>query len=53
LPQHLVIDLDLFGGIARLRQRLGNHHGNGIADVIRFALRDGGMRRHLHGRSVF
>ena len=30
--QRLDIELDGFGGVARLRQRLGDHEGDGIAD---------------------
>ena len=30
--QRLVVDLDQFGGIARLRQRFGDHEGDAVAD---------------------
>ena len=30
--QRLVVDLDQFGGVARLRQRLGDHEGDAVAD---------------------
>ena len=35
--QHRVIDFDLLGGIARLRQRLGDHHRDRIADMAGLA----------------
>ena len=35
--QHLVIDLDLLGGVLRLRQRLGDHDRNRIADITGLA----------------
>ena len=31
--QRLVVDFDQFGGVARLRERLGHHEGDAIADV--------------------
>ena len=30
--QRLVVDLDQFGGVARLRERLGHHEGDAVAD---------------------
>ena len=50
--QHLVIDFDLFGGIARLRQRFGDHHRHRIADMAGLADGERRMRRHLHRRAV-
>ena len=50
--QHLVIDLDLLARVLRLRQRLGDHHRDGVADVIRLLVGDRRMRRHLHRRAV-
>ena len=50
--QHFVIDLDLLGGVLGLRQGLGNHHGDGIADVAGLRLRQRRMRRHLHRAAV-
>ena len=31
--QRLVLDLDQFGGVARLRQRFGDHEGDPVADI--------------------
>ena len=50
--QYLVIDLKFFAGIARLRQRLGDHYRDRIADETGLFVRDGRVRRHLHRRSV-
>ena len=50
--QDLVVDLDLLGGVLGLRQRLGDDHRDGIADMVCLALRDRRMRRHLHLRAV-
>ena len=50
--QHLVVDLDLLGGVLGLRQRLGHHHRDRIADIAGLARRDRRMRRHLHRRAV-
>ena len=33
--QHLVVDVDRFGGIERLRQRLRHHHRHRLADMAR------------------
>ena len=50
--QHRVIDLDLLGGVARLRQGLGDHHRDRIADMAGLAAGERRMRRHLHRRAV-
>ena len=50
--QHLVVDLDLFGGIARLRERLGDHHRDRLADMVGRVGGQRRMRRHLHRRAV-
>ncbi len=50
--QHLVIDLDPLGGVLRLRQRLGDDDRDRIADVVRLAMGDRRVRRHLHLRAV-
>ena len=33
--QHVVVDLDLLGGVAALRHSLGDHHRHRIADAVR------------------
>ena len=50
--QHRVIDFDLLGGVARLRQRLGDHDRDRIADMAGLAVGERRMRRHLHRRAV-
>ena len=50
--QHLVIDLHLLGGIAPLRLRLRDHHGNRVADMVDSRGGKRRMRRHLHRRAV-
>ena len=50
--QHLVIDFDFLRRIARLRQRLRNHHRHRIADMVSFAAGERRMRRHFHRRAV-
>ena len=50
--QQLIIDLDLLGGVPGLRQRLGENDGDRVADVVRLAVRERRMRRHLHRRAV-
>jgi hypothetical protein len=50
--QHGVVDLELFGGVARLRQRLRNDNRDRIADVAGFAVSERRMRRHFHRRAV-
>ena len=50
--QHLVIDHHLLGGVLGLRQRIGDHHGDRVADVIGLADGDRRVRRHLHRRAV-
>jgi len=52
MRQHLVVDLDLVGAFLRLRQGLGQHDGDSVADIVDFAVGDGRMRRHLHRRAV-
>ncbi len=51
--QHGVVDFHLFRGIARLRQRFGDHHRHRIADMARFADGERRVWRHLHRRAVF
>ncbi len=50
--QQLIIHFHLLCGIHGLRESLGNDHGHRIADEVGFAMRNGGMRRHLHGGAV-
>ncbi len=50
--QHLVVDLDLLGRVLALPDRLGDHHGDGIADAVDLRGRQRRMRRHLHRRAV-
>ena len=50
--QHAVIDLDLFCRVARLRQRVRDHHRDRVADVADLTVRERRMRRHLHRRTV-
>ncbi len=50
--QHRVIDFDFFGGVARGRQRFGDHHRDRIADMAGFAVGQRRMRRHFHRRAV-
>ena len=50
--QHAVIDLDLFCRVARLRQRVRDHHRDRVADIADLAVRERRMRRHLHRRTV-
>jgi len=50
--QHRVIDFDFLSRIARLRQRLGEHHRDRIADMAGLAIGERRMRRHFHRRAV-
>ena len=50
--QHLVIDVDLLARVLRLRQGLGDHDRDRVADVVRLVAGDRRMRRHLHRRAV-
>ena len=50
--QHTVLDLDLFRGVARLRERVRNHDRDRIADMAGLAVGERRMRRHLHRRAV-
>ncbi len=50
--QGLVVDLDEPGGGAGGGLRRRDHHRDGIADVARHALREGGVRRLDHVRAV-
>ena len=50
--QHLVIDHHLLGRVLGLRQRIGDHDGDRVADVIGLAGGDRRVRRHLHRRAV-
>ena len=40
--QHAVVDLDLLGGVARLRQRFGDDHRDRIADMAGLAVASAG-----------
>ena len=51
--QYGVVDLELFGGVARLRQRFRDDNRDRIADVAGFAVSERRMRRHFHRRAVF
>ncbi len=50
--ERLVIDNDFLGGVLRLRQRIGDHDGDRVADIIGLAGGERGVRRHLHRRAV-
>ena len=50
--QHLVIDFDEFGRIARLVLSFGDDHGDMVADIARLALRQHRVRRLLHRLAV-
>ncbi len=50
--QYLVVDLDLLGGVFRLRQRLRDDDRHGIADIVGFAVGDRRVRGHLHLRAI-
>ncbi len=50
--QRLVIDNDFLGGVLRLRQSIGDHHRDRVADIIGLAGGERGVRRHLHRRAV-
>ena len=50
--QHLVVDDDRFGRVPGLRQRLGDHHRDVVADIAHLALRQRRMRAGLHRRAV-
>ena len=50
--QRLVVDHDFLGGVFRLRQSIGDHDGDRVADIIGLAGGERGVRRHLHRRAV-
>ena len=50
--QHVVVDLDQLGGVARRVLRLGDHYRDVVADVARLALRERRVRRLLHRLAV-
>ncbi len=51
--QRLVVNHDFLGGVFGLRQSIGDHDRNRVADMIGLAGGNRGMRRHLHRRAVF
>eukprot|EP00043_Microstomoeca_roanoka_P002426 m.38320 g.38320 ORF g.38320 m.38320 type:complete len:1021 (-) comp11478_c0_seq1:708-3770(-) len=51
--QVLDIELDRLGGVTRLFQRLGDDHGDGIADMAHLALGEDRMLGLLHRLAVF
>ena len=50
--QRLVVDLDAFGGVGRLRQRLRDHRHDRLAAMAHRSPRQGEARRLGHGRAV-
>jgi hypothetical protein len=44
-PAAPVVDFDRLGGVARLRQRLGDHDRDMVADIAHLALRQRRVRR--------
>ena len=50
--ERLVIDHDFLGGVFRLRQCIGDHDRDGVADMIGLAGGERRVRRHLHRRAV-
>ncbi len=50
--QHVVIDVDQFGGVFRGLDRIGDHERDLIADVAHFRVRDDRMRRLVHRLAV-
>ena len=50
--QRIDLDLDRLGCVLRLKQRLGNHECDGIADEAYLVRRQRRPRRALHGRAV-
>ncbi len=50
--QHFVINLNLLGRVLALRQRLGNHHRDLIANAADFVRCDRRMWRHFHRRAI-
>ena len=50
--QHVVIDVDLLGRVARLSERVGDDDGDVVADIAHLALRQRRMGARLHGRAV-
>ena len=50
--QRFVIHHDQFGGVLRLRQRLGDHHRDRVADIARAVDHHGGTLRREHRRAV-
>ena len=50
--QHPVVDFHFLRGIARLRQRFGDHDRHRIADMAGLVHGQRRMRRHLHRRAV-
>ncbi len=47
MRQRLPIDRDRFGGVLRLRQRVGDHEGDGVADVAYLVARQDRIMRDL------
>jgi len=50
--QHLVVDDDGLRRVLGLRQRLGDHHGDVVADIAHLALGEDGMGTGAHRRAV-
>ena len=50
--QDLVVDLDQFGGVLRLFDRVRDDEGDGIADIAHLHFRQRGEMRAIHGRAV-
>ena len=50
--ERLVLDLDEFGGVFGLLKRFGDHHGDVVAHVARFAVGEYRVRGLLHRLSV-
>jgi hypothetical protein len=50
--QNAVVDDDLLGGVLRFSIGVGDHDGHRIADIQRLAMRERGIRPHLHGRTI-
>ena len=50
--QDVIVDVHQLRGILRLSQRLGDHHGNVVADIAHTPLREDRVRRLLHRLAV-
>ena len=50
--EHLVVDHDRLGRVLGLRQGLGDHHGDMVADIANLALRQHRMGTGAHRRAV-